>query len=87
MSSLRGMAGTEHTTARRTEARTDQGHSEEVAHIVMKDDQMRGYVAGDAITALCGKVFVPTRDYERLPVCAACTDEKERLLAGMRRLN
>ena len=27
-----------------------------VAHIIRKDDQMRGYVLGEEITALCGEM-------------------------------
>lgn len=42
-----------------------------VAHIVPKDDQMKGYL-GEEIEALCGKRFIPHRDYEGLPICEAC---------------
>lgn len=81
------MAGTDRNTLRRPETRTDQGESDQVAHIVMKSDQMRGYMAGEAIQALCGKLFVPSRDYEGLPICQKCVEERDRLLAGMKRLN
>lgn len=81
------MADTDSTTLRRTEPRTGHGDSDEYAHIVMKDDQMRGYVSGEPIKALCGKTWVPSRDYQGLPVCQACADERDRLIAGMKRLN
>jgi len=81
------MTGANPNTRGHTVSRTDTEDSDDLAHIVMKDDQMRGYVAGEAIEALCGRVFVPSRDYERLPVCEACEIERDRLLAGMRRLN
>lgn len=81
------MAGTDPTTLRRPQTRTDPGESDELAHIVMKDDQMRGYMAGEAIKALCGKVFVPSQDYEGRPICPRCLEERDRLLAGMKRLN
>jgi hypothetical protein len=81
------MAATDPTTLRRAETRTDQSDSDGRAHIVMRDDQVRGYVAGEPIQALCGKVFVPSRDYEGLPVCERCVEERDRLLAGMKRLN
>ena len=45
-----------------------------VAHIIRKDDQMRGYVLGEEITALCGEKFIPTRDPERYPVCEGCRE-------------
>ena len=81
------MADTDPTTLKRPQVRTDQGESDPSAHIVMRDDQMRGYLAGEAIKALCGQVFVPSREYEGLPVCTRCVEERERLLAGMKRLN
>ncbi len=81
------MPGFETETQRRVEPRLDHDDPDKVAHIVMKGDQMRGYVGGAAIKALCGKTFVPSRDYEGLPVCQACQEERDRLLAGMKRLN
>ena len=41
-------------------------------HIIRKDDQMRGYVLGEEIQALCGHRFVPTRDPDRFPPCPGC---------------
>ena len=81
------MADTDSTTLRRPETRTSHGDSDDYAHIVMRDDQMRGYVSGEPIKALCGKLWVPSRDYQGLPVCQACADERDRLLAGMKNLN
>ncbi|MDH3189635.1 MAG: DUF3039 domain-containing protein [Acidimicrobiia bacterium] len=74
-------------TTVRPNVRTTGEDSEAVAHIVMKKDQMRGYVAGQAVRALCGKVWVPSRDYEGLPVCEVCQAEKQRILAGMKGMN
>jgi Protein of unknown function (DUF3039) len=81
------MTDTDRSTLRRVHPRLDEGDSAECAHIVMKGDQLRGYVAGEPIVALCGKSFVPSRDYEGLPVCQACQDERDRILSGMKRLN
>jgi len=81
------MADSDVTTLYIPDARTSRWDSDEYAHIVMKHDQMRGYVAGEPIQALCGKVWVPSRDYEGLPLCQACADERDRLLAGMNRRN
>lgn len=47
---------------------SDDGFS----HIVRKDDVARGYVEGVPIKALCGRVFVPSKDPESLPTCAIC---------------
>lgn len=81
------MSETESITRHQPETRTGHGDSDEVAHIVMRDDQMRGYVAGDQIEALCGKVWIPSRDYQGLPVCERCTAERDRILSGLKRLN
>lgn len=48
-------------------------HGEPIrAHVVGREDQMRGYVMGAAIRALCGVVFVPSRDPSRYPTCEEC---------------
>ena len=39
----------------------------------------RAYVTGEAIQALCGKKWIPTRDPTRFPICPTC---KERKAAG-----
>lgn len=53
-----------------------------IAHICRREDIARAYVTGEAIEALCGKKWVPSRDPENYPVCEACTAELERLRAG-----
>jgi Protein of unknown function (DUF3039) len=45
-----------------TDERTDTGDSERVAHIITKQDQMRAFVYGEAVTALCGKRWVPVME-------------------------
>jgi hypothetical protein len=74
-------------TIRQPETKTGGGDSDHMAHIVPKDEQMRGYVGGEPIKALCGKVWIPTRDYQGLPVCQACIEERDRRLSGMKGLN
>ena len=74
-------------TLQRPEPRTGGGDSDAVAHIVLKDEQMRGYVGGVPIKALCGKVWVPSRDYQGLPICQVCIRERDRRIAGMKKLN
>ena len=41
-----------------------------------KDDVARAYVTGEAIDALCGKKWVPTRDPSRYPICPTCVERK-----------
>ena len=52
----------------------DEGDHDRFAHIVRKDDQMKGYVMGEAVVALCGKVWVPSRYPQRYPVCPTCKE-------------
>ena len=59
--------------------RTDDGDHDRFAHYARKDDVARAYVTGEAIVALCGKKWVPTRDPKNYPVCPTC---KERKAAG-----
>jgi hypothetical protein len=37
---------------------------------------------GTPITALCGKVWVPSRDPSRFPVCPECKDIYDNVLSG-----
>ena len=48
---------------------TDDGDHDRFAHYARKDDVARAYVTGEAIVALCGKKWVPTRDPKNYPVC------------------
>ena len=51
-----------------------------IAHIIKKEDQMLGYVLGEPVLALCGYVFVPTRDPKDHPMCDACKEEVRRII-------
>jgi len=66
---------------RRTGEETETSEPE-VAHIGRKDDVTRAYITGEPITALCGTVFVPTRDPSNFPVCPACEHVMKGIRAG-----
>ncbi len=55
---------------------TDDGDHDRFAHFCKKGDVARAYITGEAITALCGKKWVPTRDPTRYPVCPTCKERK-----------
>jgi hypothetical protein len=57
---------------------TDQGE-EHFAHYTDAASATEGYIMGTPITALCGKVFVPHRDPEKLRVCPKCREILESL--------
>ena len=42
---------------------------------------MQSAVTGKPIRALCGKLWVPTRDPEKFPVCPTCKEIYEKLKA------
>jgi len=61
-------------TEERTEYRLDEGDHERFAHYADKDQILEATVTGTPIRALCGKVWVPSRDPQRFPVCPECKE-------------
>jgi len=66
----------------RTEYRVDDGDHERFSHYVAKDKLTEAMVMGTPVIALCGKVWVPTRDPERFPVCPECKEIWDSLRPG-----
>lgn len=65
-----------------TKEQVDQveaGDHERYSHFVKKDKIVESAVMGNAVVALCGKVWVPSRDPERFPVCPMCLEIYEKL--------
>ncbi len=58
---------------------TDDGDHDRFAHYTRRADANRAYVEGTPVRALCGKVWVPSRDPSRYPVCPECAKIRERL--------
>ncbi|GAA1866142.1 DUF3039 domain-containing protein [Brevibacterium marinum] len=52
----------------------EPGDHERFSHYAPKDKIMESMVTGTPLIALCGKVWVPTRDPERFPVCPRCKE-------------
>lgn len=66
----------------KTEEKLEQveaGDHERYSHYVKKDKIVESAVMGNAVVALCGKVWVPSRDPERFPVCPECKQIFEKL--------
>ena len=59
---------------------TDDGEHDLFAHYADKTDVMRSYVEGTPVMALCGKVWIPSRDPNNYPVCPTCKEIFEELL-------
>lgn len=64
--------GTDTLTEEAVDYRLDEGDHERFSHYVPKDKLMAAMVEGTAVRALCGKMWVPSRDPERFPVCPEC---------------
>ena len=58
---------------------TDGDH-DKFAHYAEKDEIMKAFVFGIPIVALCGKIWVPTRDGDKFPICPACKEMYEQFL-------
>jgi hypothetical protein len=71
-------------TEERTDYRLDEGDHERFSHYADKDQIMEAMVNGTPVRALCGKVWVPSRDPSRFPVCPECKEiyENDELTFG-----
>lgn len=76
-----GGTGTGTETLTRSETRTSEGDHERFAHYVRKDKVLASAVSGKPVVALCGKVWVPSRDPSNFPVCPACKAIYEQIIA------
>ncbi len=61
-------------TETRPDYRVDEGDHERFSHYVPRDKLTEAMVMGTPVVALCGKVWVPSRDPERFPVCPECKE-------------
>ena len=68
-------------------AQVDEGDHERFTHIVLEgytppkgdfvalgNSVVEGIVNSSAVTALCGKVWVPGRDPQKFPICPTCRE-------------
>ena len=61
-------------TGQRPDLRPEDGDHERFSHYVPKDTLTEAMINGTPCIALCGKVWVPSRDPQRFPVCPDCKD-------------
>lgn len=64
------------------EYRYEEGDHERFSHYVPKDKLTEAMVMGTPVMALCGKVWVPSRNPDRFPVCPACKEVWEHMRPG-----
>ena len=74
--------GTREDTGTRPDLSTGDGDHERFSHYVIKDKIVDSTVNGTPVVALCGKVWVPSRDPKRYPVCPECKEIYESLPEG-----
>jgi len=57
-----------------TRTSTSEGDHDKFSHYVDKNKLAEAMVTGDPVTALCGKVWLPTSISEKFPVCPECAE-------------
>ncbi|MBF9072471.1 DUF3039 domain-containing protein [Streptacidiphilus fuscans] len=58
------------------------GDHERFAHYADKNKIMESALSGTPVVALCGKVWVPSRDPKKYPVCPLCKEIWEGMDVG-----
>jgi hypothetical protein len=74
-----GTALAEKTAEREQTVPLEEGDHDRFSHFVPKDDLTEAMVMGYPVIALCGKVWVPSRDGTKFPVCPECKEIWESL--------
>ncbi|GAA4285200.1 DUF3039 domain-containing protein [Brevibacterium daeguense] len=75
MSETQPSTGGAATIERQTQEQlVEPGDHERFSHYAPKAKIMESMVTGTPLIALCGKVWVPTRDPERFPICPKCKE-------------
>ncbi len=74
-----GVQTVEDTRTAPVDAPLEPGDHERFSHYVEKEKLTEAMVMGTPVVALCGKVWVPSRDPEKYPVCPECKDAWEQL--------
>ncbi len=65
--------GSQTVLERDTQLEDDQGH-ERLSHYVDREKLIEAMVMGKPVVALCGKIWVPSRNPEKYPVCPECKE-------------
>jgi hypothetical protein len=55
----------------------EPGDAEKFSHYVKKEKILESAMTGQPVRALCGKMWTPSRDPEKFPVCPECKDVYE----------
>ena len=74
--------GSQSITEERVEERYEEGDEERFSHYVPKAKLTEAQVMGTPVVALCGKVWVPSRNPDKYPVCPECKEIWETFSSG-----
>ncbi|WP_106539486.1 DUF3039 domain-containing protein [Haloactinopolyspora alba] len=74
--------GTETIEDPRTQPGSGDGDEERFSHYVPKEKLTEAMINGTPVIALCGKVWVPSRDPQKYPVCPRCKDIWAKMKSG-----
>jgi hypothetical protein len=59
--------------------KTEPGDHDLFSHYVKKELLADAIIFGKPLKALCGKMWIPSRDHSKFPVCPACKDAYDNL--------
>jgi hypothetical protein len=68
------MDNTDTIVETKADIRVDDGDHERFSHYADKNDIMEAMINGTPIMALCGKIWIPSRDPKKFPVCPMCKE-------------
>lgn len=74
--------GSQTAVLERTQTSDEDGDHDRFSHYVPKGKLMEAMVNGTPVVALCGKVWVPTHNPDKYPVCPTCKEIWEHLKPG-----
>ena len=60
----------------------EPGDHERFSHFVPKEKIVESAVLGTPVVALCGKVWTPSRDPQKFPICPECKEIYESMPKG-----
>lgn len=61
------------------EQKSDLEDENKFSHYAEKVSITEGYVLGSPVIAICGKIFIPSRDPKKFPICPICKELAEAL--------
>jgi len=74
--------GSQSAVEEKTQPSFEDGDAERFSHYVPKAKLTDAIVNGTPVVALCGKVWVPSRNPDKFPVCPDCKEIWESMNPG-----